>query len=141
VALSPRLLDLLSLLGYHAANSPGLLIRLARVLAYVTDYHMHVLGRQAGSAPRTALARAEHQKVIRVLTPALLCPTTAGSSWVSCFEAKNIVASARSATHAHICSRPAVLARCDVHDVGFQLRGRSKITYVYLVVDQYSLEQ
>ena len=62
--LSPRLLDLLSLLGYHAANSPGLLIRLARVLAYVTDYHMHVLGRRAGTAPRTALARGEHQKVV-----------------------------------------------------------------------------
>ena len=65
MTLSPRLLDLLSLLGYYAANSPGLLIRLARVLAHVTDYHMHVLGRHAGVAARTMLARTEHQKVSR----------------------------------------------------------------------------
>ena len=73
VTLSPRLLDLLSLLGYYAANAPGLLIRLARALAFTADYHMHVLGRHASDAARTALARAEHQKVCHLSCPSDPC--------------------------------------------------------------------
>ena len=69
--LPPRLLDLLSLLGYYAGHAPDLLIRLARVLAFTLDFHLRVMSR--GSAERKNLARAEIQKVCPLDTAGHKC--------------------------------------------------------------------